>query len=171
MAKRVRLSAGENIIIVLLPAAALYLYGNARLIAAVLCCVGLAVGQTLPGGRCRLEQRVSLGTLALLGYTILYAVSCLWGPFGTQGLPNAASLMIGAAGYLLLLGFGESAVVVPAARAPSIWCMGFLATGSLVLVELSSGRSRRVRSSNSRRGRHPPSSDNAPLPVLETRRA
>jgi len=129
MAKRVRLSAGENIIIVLLPAAALYLYGNARLIAAVLCCVGLAVGQTLPGRRCRLEQRVSLGTLALLGYTILYAVSCLWGPFGTQGLPNAASLMIGSAGYLLLLGFGEDRML---RRLPEM-----LSTGCGVIALLS----------------------------------
>nr|CAS02673.1 putative integron gene cassette protein [uncultured bacterium] len=48
-------------------------------------------------------------------------------------------------GPLLLLGLGESAVVVLAARAVSIRRMGHLATGSLAFEEPSSGRLRLVR--------------------------
>lgn len=114
----------------LLIGAALYLYGNARLVAAVLCCVGLFFGLVVFRRYSRLGERISILAVALMGYTALYAASCLWGPYGSESLPNATSLLIGSAAYLLLLTFSRARMT---AGLPAMFCAG---SGVIALLSL-----------------------------------
>lgn len=123
-------------ITLLLTAGVLYLYGNARLTAAVLCCVGLSVGLLVFRRRCYLGERISAGALALMGYTILYAASCLWGAYGSESLPNVASLLIGTASYVLLLAFSDKRMITVL---PSIVC-GAISVVALLSLDASSAQ-------------------------------
>ena len=100
-----------NFLIILLVVTASLLYGNTRLIASVLYSIVL-IG-SLVGFRkhCHLKERMSIVTVGLVGYTILYISSCLFGSYGSESLPNAASLLIGATLYIFLLAFSGEKMI------------------------------------------------------------
>lgn len=134
MKKNVKHNKAAPFFTLLLTGAALYLYGNARLWFAVICCAALCIG--LLAFRRRLGERLSAGSVLLLGYTALYCASCLWGPFGSESLPNAASLLIGTAVYLLLLAFSGKNTI---AGLPAVFCAGSSLV-ALLSLDVSSAR-------------------------------
>lgn len=107
-----------------------FLYGNVRLIGSVLLCLALFLSLVAFRNHSHLGERLSLLSLGIMGYTILYISSCLWGPYGTESLHNAASLLIATTTYVFLLAFSDEKIAL---KLPGVFCGG---CGAIALLSL-----------------------------------